>query len=308
MPPSDKIKRIIWTKAGGRCAFCREVLCITGAAPEVSHLIGDVAHIVAEEENGPRGQSDLTLEQRNFESNLILVCKPHHKQIDDDPSTYTIEILKERKLAHERWVASSLSTYPVWDTKLFHLFYINVPRLSLLASLHGMRLDLSQYGQIKSLHELGWELNGLMAGFQNLLQKVQLKAVPLDSAVGEEDVEGMVVSFDHSFRTKNIAIPDAGQSFETFFTGDPEKDPHIYCKIGDHRIVANIDRRWITTTTAFVHFRPSGGQNKFAGLGFVSGYDAQSRTMNMTPYVIGMPSNPFMESFYEAFSGASKLT
>jgi hypothetical protein len=149
MPPSDKIKRIIWTRAGGRCTLCREVLCVAGASPEVSHLIGDVAHIVAEEVDGPRGQSELTLDQRNLEPNLLLLCKPHHKQIDDDPSTYTVEILNSRKIAHERWVASSLSKYPVWDTKLFHLFYINVPRLSLLASLHGMGLDLSRMAESK---------------------------------------------------------------------------------------------------------------------------------------------------------------
>src|ERR1700732_4057248 len=99
MPPSEKVTRVIWIKCGGRCSICREILCIAGALPELSHLIGDVGHIVAEEENGPRGHSPLALEQRNAESNLLLLCKPHHKLIDDDPVTYTTEKLTRAKLA-----------------------------------------------------------------------------------------------------------------------------------------------------------------------------------------------------------------
>jgi hypothetical protein len=146
MPPSEKVKTIIWTKSGGHCAKCREPLCITGASGEVSHLIGDVAHIVAEEEGGPRGLSVLTLNQRNSEPNLLLLCKPHHKQVDDDAVTYTLETLTKMKLAHESWAESCLSISPVWNTKLFHLYYINVPRLSLLASLQGISFDSAQYG------------------------------------------------------------------------------------------------------------------------------------------------------------------
>jgi hypothetical protein len=123
----------------------------------------------------------------------------------------------------------------------------------------------------------GWELNVLMADFEKLLQSVQLRAVPLDSAVEQKDPEGMVVSFNHVFRTKNINMPGLGESFETLFTGDLKKDPHIYCKIGNNKVVARIDNRWITTTTAFVEFRPSGGLNTFAGLGFVNSFDRQKK-------------------------------
>jgi len=264
----------------------------------VSHLIGDVAHIVAEEEDGPRGVSTLTLDQRNSEPNLLLLCKPHHKEVDDDPANHPVEALTTMKLSHENWVASCFSLSPAWDTKLFQLYYINVPRLSLLASLQGIDLDLTQYGKINALHQLGLELLGLMSSFQKVLQNVQLKAVPLDVAVHQQDARGMVISFDHTFRTKNVEIPKPGDSFETFFTGDLKKDAHIYCKLDGCKVIANIDRRWITTTTAFSEFRPSSGRNCFAGLGFVNGYDLQEKIMRITPYVIGIPSNPFMEAFY----------
>ena len=300
MPPSDKVKRVVWLKSGGRCAICRDVLWVEGGEAGLSHFIGDVAHIVAEESGGPRGLSPLITEERNSETNLVLLCKPHHKIVDDDPATHTVAVLAQAKSTHEQWVACSLSSYSVWDTKLFHLYYINVPRLSLLAALQGMTLNLSRYGEIQALHELRWELNGLMAGFQKLLQNVQLRAIPLDSAIQQHDLKGMIVSFDHEFRTKNIQIPQDGHGFETFFIGDLKKDPHIYRRMGGYRLVANIDRRWITTTTAFCQFRPSRGQNHFAGLGFINSFDVKTKIISMTPYVIGMPSNPFMEAFYGA--------
>ncbi len=296
MPPSEKVKKIIWTKSGGRCAKCRDILCVTGVSAEVSHLVGDVAHIVAEEEHGPRGLSTLTMQERNSEPNLVLLCKCHHKLIDDDTTTYTVEILNEMRLAHQNWVASSLSISPVWNTKLFHLYYINVPRLSLLSSLQGVSLEATQYGRINALHELGWELNALMSSFKNLLQKVQLKAAPLDFAIREQGANGMVVSFNHAFRTKNIAIPKPGQSFETLFTGDLKRDAHIHCKLDGCKVIMNIDRRWITTTTAFCQFRLR--RNRFAGLGFVNNFDSQAKTMYITPYVIGVPSNPSTEALY----------
>lgn len=71
-------------------------------------LVGEAAHIVAEEENGPRGRSDLTREQRNKYDNLILLCNVHHKQVDDQPAHFTVQELKRLKLSHEEWVRSCL--------------------------------------------------------------------------------------------------------------------------------------------------------------------------------------------------------
>lgn len=298
MPPPETTKRAVWVRSGGRCAICREVLCVGGISNALNHFIGDVAHIVAERPDGPRGYSPLSVEQRNLEANLLLLCLTHHKIIDDDSATYTAEKLHQLKDKHYDWVASSLSLNPVWDTRLFHLYYINVPRLSLLAALKGVTLDLSSYGRIDALHELGWELNGVMAGFTRLLQTIELNATPLDSALGTPDMRGLIVSFDHEFRTKNIELPEVGRTFDTSFTGNAHKDPHIYRHSHNYKIIANIDRRWITTTTAFCQFRPSSGRNRFAGLGFINLLDDEAKIAYLTPYVIGMPSNPLMEAFY----------
>jgi hypothetical protein len=185
----------------------------------------------------------------------------------------------------------------VWDTELGHLDYINVPRLALLSSLRGINFDgdLTRTG---SLHELGIEFFGIMSRLTGALQSAQVKAAPLELAVQQKDPTGLVISFDHLFRTKNITAPKAGESCLTRFTGNPKRDPHIYCTAKGYRVIANIDPRWVTTTTAFCRFRPSSGRSRFAGLAFVNSFDRKARSMRITPYVIGIPSNPMMEALF----------
>ncbi|CDH05645.1 conserved hypothetical protein [Xenorhabdus bovienii str. oregonense] len=300
MPVSEKLKKVIWSKAAGKCSICREDLLLDDEAKELTHLVGEVAHIVAEKKDGPRGISDLTLSARNSERNLLLLCLMHHKVIDDNPSSYPVDRLLEIKKSHENWVSENLASNPVWDTKLHQMYYINVPRLSLLCSRYGYSLNLSRYGRIEALHELGWELNGLMGGFSKLLSTVELKAVPIETALTQPSlIKGMYVSFDRRFRTKNIYMPNCLSDYTTIFKSDLKKDPHIYTKIGDYKVVAFIDKRWVTTSTAFCQFRPSSGQNDFAGIAFVNSVDITAKIVNITPYVVGMPSNEFIEAFYK---------
>lgn len=297
MPPTDRTKRIVWGQSGARCAICRESLLERGQIPEMEHLIGEVAHIVAEEQDGPRGESSLSVEQRNSEANLILLCLKHHKIIDDAPKSYPVEALHKTKEIHKKWVDICLAKQPAWKTKLFQLYYINVPRISLMAAQQSASLDLTRYGQIKALNSLGFELVGLMSGFNALLQHIEIKAIPLSSIVDIEGSSGAIVSFNQEFRTKNIKMPEPGKSYETVFSGDLSKDPHVYCTHNDFKVVMNIDRRWVTTSTAFCQFR--GGRKKFAGLGVINAVNLTAKTINVTPYVIGMPSNPLIEEFYK---------
>lgn len=110
-PPNAKL--IVWTKSGGLCSFtgCRMELLLE---PDYKSTIplGEVAHIVAEQLDGPRGAHHFTLEQRNQPANLMLLCPNHHTEVDKAPQLYTIERLMEFKRAHEHWVRQSLSNGP----------------------------------------------------------------------------------------------------------------------------------------------------------------------------------------------------
>ena len=44
--------------------------------------------------------------------NLVLICKVHHKLMDDQPGTYTVARLRQMKEAHERWVRETLGRQP----------------------------------------------------------------------------------------------------------------------------------------------------------------------------------------------------
>lgn len=101
MPPPVAEQKKICALAGGFCMFetCRRWL-LTADSVEGTVILGEIAHIVAESEEGPRGKSVLTKEERNRESNLMLVCNNHHQLIDSKPASYTVERLHAMKEAH----------------------------------------------------------------------------------------------------------------------------------------------------------------------------------------------------------------
>jgi hypothetical protein len=108
MAISERTRKLLWGKAGNRCAICRRELAISGAGSERDSIVGEECHIVARELDGPRGVSDLTEQQRDEYENIILLCNIHHKQIDDQVASFPAERLKGIKLHHERWVRASL--------------------------------------------------------------------------------------------------------------------------------------------------------------------------------------------------------
>jgi hypothetical protein len=100
--------KMLWGRAGARCSLCRIPLATIS---EIGHasVIGEEAHIVARNINGPRGESPLNTEQRDAYANLILACPTHHSVIDDlpnGPNEYPVERLHEIKASHEQWVMS----------------------------------------------------------------------------------------------------------------------------------------------------------------------------------------------------------
>lgn len=105
-----KTHKLLWGRSGNTCAMpdCRNVLIADETETDDESIIGDEAHIVARSEEGPRGISELTPEERDKYDNLVLLCRKHHKVIDDQPNFYTVEKLKEIKKQHEEWVKSSL--------------------------------------------------------------------------------------------------------------------------------------------------------------------------------------------------------
>ncbi len=110
MTISLKTRITLWGRGGGRCSFlpCRRDLVLDAEGPDAESLVGEAAHIVAEEPKGPRGDSAMPVEERNRYPNLILLCSVHHKLVDDQPEAYPSERLHSMKSEHEQWVRQAL--------------------------------------------------------------------------------------------------------------------------------------------------------------------------------------------------------
>jgi hypothetical protein len=106
---STKTSKMLWGRAAGHCSMCRITLFVSGDETDDDGLIGEMCHIVAESDDGPRGVSPLTPEQRDKYDNLVLMCRNHHGEIDKLEATYPIERLRQIKADHEKWVSDSVS-------------------------------------------------------------------------------------------------------------------------------------------------------------------------------------------------------
>src|SRR5215213_2097854 len=103
-----KTQKMLWGRAANRCGICRNELVMDASGTDDESVVGEACHIVASSNDGPRGDSPLTPEQRDKYANLILLCNIHHKQIDDQPIEFSVEKLAEIKRAHEEWVRTQL--------------------------------------------------------------------------------------------------------------------------------------------------------------------------------------------------------
>lgn len=110
---SLKTHKMIWGRAANRCAFpdCRRELVMDASETDDESLVGEACHIVARDPSSSRGNSLLSPKQRDKYANLILLCRVHHKLVDDQPNTYSVQHLVEMKAAHEKWVRDSLQEF-----------------------------------------------------------------------------------------------------------------------------------------------------------------------------------------------------
>jgi len=103
------VKRLL-LESGGICAFshCNRPLISPDSPFEDGALIAELAHIVADSRDGPRGKTPLSDEERNQHDNLIVLCPNHHTIVDSQPNTFSIEVLRQMKRDHLATIRSKL--------------------------------------------------------------------------------------------------------------------------------------------------------------------------------------------------------
>lgn len=107
MAISDKTRKFLWAKSGNTCAVCKTEL-ITDGGHSSEFNIGEECHIISSRPNGPRHK--LGLSDYDVYENLVLLCRNHHKQIDELIYTYTEELLRYIRTNHENWVRETMKS------------------------------------------------------------------------------------------------------------------------------------------------------------------------------------------------------
>jgi hypothetical protein len=98
----EKVRALLWAKSAGRCEFdnCNDPLW-RDSVTQIEMNFAEVAHIIGDRPNGPRGNQILSQEYCNDISNLMLMCRNHHKMIDEIIETYPEQVLRQMKQTHE---------------------------------------------------------------------------------------------------------------------------------------------------------------------------------------------------------------
>ncbi|MCL4439382.1 MAG: SAVED domain-containing protein [Firmicutes bacterium] len=99
----EKVKIRLWGKAAGRCQYdgCNKPLWLDSLT-NVEFNTAYVAHIIADQPDGPRGDLVLSETLKADISNLMLMCDEHHRLIDrENVDGHTVERLRQMKRKHE---------------------------------------------------------------------------------------------------------------------------------------------------------------------------------------------------------------
>jgi len=99
-----KVKIRLWGKAAGRCQYdgCNKPLWLDTLTKSEFNT-AYVAHIIADQPDGPRGDVVLSQKLKADISNLMLMCDGHHRLIDnEDVEGHSVERLRIMKNKHEK--------------------------------------------------------------------------------------------------------------------------------------------------------------------------------------------------------------
>ena len=75
-----------------------------------------MAHIIGKKEDGPRGDDELPISQRDEYDNLILLCPNCHTTVDKNPHLYPKETIEKWKKEHEESIRY-LFVAPKFETR-----------------------------------------------------------------------------------------------------------------------------------------------------------------------------------------------
>lgn len=111
MSISSGVKRKLWAASGGYCGnpACHKNLFALSDTGKILN-IEELAHIIGQSKDGPRGEEILPMDERDEYENIVLLCPTCHTLIDKNPELYPVEMIKEWKKKHEESIRSLFET------------------------------------------------------------------------------------------------------------------------------------------------------------------------------------------------------
>ena len=97
--PTIRTVKRLFALSANMCAFPD---CGRAIVQSDGVVTGEICHIAAMSQKGPRYDPNLTVEAVHSFENLILLCERHHKVVDWNTPIYTNEVLRNMKDVHER--------------------------------------------------------------------------------------------------------------------------------------------------------------------------------------------------------------
>ncbi len=173
----EKDIKILWGRSGNRCAICKIELTPDGDII----TLGEMAHIVARNASGPRGESDLSSSERDNYSNLVLLCPTHHTQIDKIPDEWPVQKLHDIRNSHEKWVSEQLDHGNISIRPIDNLLFLNKRIESYTDFSEG---NIWVASSITPLNISGDTINPLSEEFINAINSTKLpQEISFNSAV-----------------------------------------------------------------------------------------------------------------------------
>lgn len=107
LDPTEATLKKLFALSGNRCAYPSCTTPLVDSRHKT--LIAQICHILGKSPGGPRHDPRQSDDQRRAFENLLLLCGPHHKEIDERTETWPAPTLFGLKEAHESVVRAQSS-------------------------------------------------------------------------------------------------------------------------------------------------------------------------------------------------------
>lgn len=178
-PKTKTIKRL-FAKSKNQCAFpnCYNQIIDN----DTGKVLGEICHIKAQKPNGPRYDNNQPDDNRHEFENLILLCSVHHKIIDSDIESYSIERLYKMKEDHESKSEEFKSTI---DSKKVD---------ELIQNIYTSNTIILESNQLKQINPKGGQYAQTIQNFNT--------PIKLDENISYDELLGKI--YDESLRLSQI--------------------------------------------------------------------------------------------------------